>query len=172
MHFQDESGWWPVTAGGVPNARRSPVTESLSGERRFIWPSWRNGHPPLHQGPQSLAFPIWGLRTHYYLNSSLVSSKIKFIKTFYLRGLALSISDQFWDGTKYSRKIISSEKEPETRVLKGLAAQGKPWFMSGRNLKSQTENGETKARCLTVPLLIHSEKMLSKWKLLTTSYLR
>lgn len=69
-------------------------------------------------------------------------------------------------------KLLAPNKSQTQGLLKGLAAQGKPWFMSGRNLKSPTENEEAKTRYLTVSLLIHSKKILSKWKPLTTSYLR
>ena len=41
-----------------------------------------------------------------------------------------------------------------------------------KKFKISTENEEAKTRYLTVSLLIHSKKILSKWKPLTTSYLR
>ena len=51
-----------------------------------------------------------------FLNSSLGSSKIKFIETFYLRGLALfQVSSEMVPNIL--KKIISSEKEPETRAF-------------------------------------------------------
>lgn len=73
------------------------------------------GHLSLPQGPKSFHSP-WGLRAQYGLNLSPVSARIKFTKTFYLRGLATYISGQLWDSIKYSWKIIGPKQEPEARI--------------------------------------------------------